>query len=86
MKGLLRYAALVLLLGGLAFWAARGANTGWTKNRIAKKSVDEVTGIEAIAYEEHFVPGVEFLGALAGGACALGGLSFLFKNKSKSTL
>jgi hypothetical protein len=84
MKTLLRSAALVLLLGGLGFWAAKGANTGWTKNRVAKKTVDEVTGIEAVSYEERFVPGVEFLGGIVAGAGALAGVSFLFKSKSKT--
>jgi len=83
MRTLLRIAALVLLLGGLAFWAVKGANTGWTKNRVEKKTVDEVTGIEAVNYEERFVPGVEFLVGIAAGALVLAGVSFLFKAKSK---
>ena len=40
MKRLLRIAALIVLLGGFGFWAAKGANTGWTKNRVEKKTVD----------------------------------------------
>ena len=88
MRTFLRAAAVAILLGGLAFWAAKGANTGWTKNRVEKKSVDEVTGIEAITYEERFIPGVDFLGGVVVGAGALGGLSFLFgrRNKSESTI
>ena len=83
MRRFLRIAALVVLLGGLGFWAAKGANTGWTKNRVAKTAVDEVTGIEAITYEERFVPGVEFLGGVAAGAGALAGFSFLFGKQKK---
>jgi hypothetical protein len=83
MRKFLRIAALVVLLGGLGFWAAKGANTGWTKNRVEVKKVDEVTGIEAINYEERFIPGVEFLGGVVAGAGALAGLSFLFGRKNK---
>ena len=83
MKKFLRIAALIVILGGLGFWAAKGANTGWTKNRVEVKKVDEVTGIEAISYEERFVPGVEFLGGVVAGAGALAGLSFLFGKKKK---
>jgi hypothetical protein len=79
-KGL-RVLALVIALGAIAFWAALGANAGFTKNRVAKKTVDEVTGIEAITYEDRFVPGVEFLGGAIVGAGALAGVSFLFGRK-----
>lgn len=83
MRRRLRTVALVVLLGGLGFWFAKGANTGWTKNRVEKKTLDEVTGIEAITYEDRFVPGVEFLGGVAAGAGALAGISFLFAKKKK---
>ena len=83
MRTILRIAALVALLGGLGFWLAKGANTGWTKNQVAKKTLDEVTGIEAISYEDRFVPGVEFLGGAVAGAAALAGLSFVFGKKTK---
>ena len=83
MRRFLRIAALIVLLGGLGFWVAKGANTGWTKNRVEKKTVDEVTGIEAISYDERFIPGVEFLAGVAAGAGALAGISFLFGRKKK---
>jgi hypothetical protein len=79
-KGL-RVLALLIAVGAIAFWAAKGANTGFTKNRVAKKTVDEVTGIEAITYEDRFVPGVEFLGGAMASAGALAGASFLFGKK-----
>jgi hypothetical protein len=84
MRKLLRIVALVVLLGGLGFWFAKGANTGWTKNRVEKKTVDEVTGIEAVSYEERLVPGVEFLGGAVVGAGALAGLSLLFGRKKNN--
>lgn len=83
MKRNLRRTALVLALAALGYWAAAGANLGWTKNRVPKTSVDEVTGIEAIHYEDRFVPGVDFLGGAALGAGTLMAVSFLFRNKSK---
>jgi len=84
MKKTLRIVALIVLLGGLGFWAAKGGNTGFTKNRVEVKTMDEVTGIEAIAYEDRFVPGVEFLGGAILGAGALWGVSLLF-NRNRNT-
>ena len=72
--------ALVLLAGGL--WLAAGANRGWTKTAVPVKTTDEVTGIEGISYQPRFVPGVDFLGAVALGAGALAGVSLLFRTKT----
>ena len=44
-----------------AFWAAAGWNLGWTKTQIPVKQVDEITGIEFVTYQKHFMPGVELL-------------------------
>ena len=73
--------ALGFVLAAAGFWLATGANRGWTKTSVPKKTLDEVAGIVGITYEKRFVPGVDFL-ALAGvGAIALAGVSFLFRNK-----
>jgi len=80
-KTVLRIIAAALVLGALAYWAATGANRGWTKTSVPVKTLDEVTGIEGILYKKKFVPGVDFL-AVAGvmGAIFLGA-SFLFRTK-----
>ncbi len=70
--------AMVLLVGSLAFWAASGANRGWTKTSIPKRITDETTGLEGIQWQHKFVPGVDFLGVACLGAGVLIGVSFLF--------
>ena len=75
--------AVLVALGGLAFWLATGANRGWTKNRVEKRTVDEVTGIEGVAFEKRFVPGVDFLGGIMVGAGSLAGISLLVGKKEK---
>jgi hypothetical protein len=86
MKRTLRIVAVLVALAGLGFWLAAGANAGWTKNRVEKRTVDEVTGIEAVSFENKFVPGVDFLGGIAVGAGALAGVSLLFRKKEKSAV
>ncbi len=81
LRRILQGLAGLLLLGGLCFWLARGANRGWTKTSVPVKTLDPVLGIEAINYEKRFVPGVEFLGVAVVGAGILGGCSFLVSRK-----
>ena len=81
MKRTIRMIAAILIVGAIAFWAATGANRGWTKTSVPKKIVDEVTGIEGVTYEKHFVPGVDFVGAALLGAGILAGISILFRTK-----
>jgi hypothetical protein len=83
MKRTLRIIAAVLVVGAIAFWAATGANRGWTKTRVPKKVVDEVTGLEGIQWQDKFVPGVDFLGVALLGAGFLAGVSFFVPAKSK---
>ena len=79
MKRTLQILALVVALGGVITWAATGANRAWTKTSVAVKTLDEVTGIEGITYKKKFLPGVDFLGAVLGGAALLGGASCFFR-------
>lgn len=83
MKRTIRMIAAILIVGAIAFWAATGANRGWTKTRIPRKTVDEATGLEGIQWQEKFVPGVDFLGAAFLGAGILAGISFFVPAKSK---
>ena len=85
MKGALRVIALVVALGAVTCWFATGAHRGWTQTKVPVKTVDEVTGIEGVKYEDRFVMGVELLGAALLGAGILAGISFLFRNKTKQT-
>jgi hypothetical protein len=81
MSKTLRILALVLALAAAATWLATGGNRGWTKTSVPVKTVDEITGLEAVNYEKRFVPGLDFLGAALLGASLLAGGAFLFRNK-----
>ena len=85
MKKILRVIALILIVGSMIFWVAAGANRGWTKTSVPKKTLDEVTGIEGVTYEKHFVPGVDFLGAVFFGAGILAGISIVLRTKSNDS-
>jgi len=85
LRKLFRILAVLLAVAGLAAWLAAGANRGWTKNRVEKRTVDEVTGIEGITYEDRFVPGVDLLAGTLVGAGVLAGVSLLFRKKDKVT-
>ena len=83
MKRSVRILAALLVLGAVAFWAAAGANPGWTKTRVPKKVVDKVTGLEGVQWQDKFVPGVDFLGAALLGAGVLAGISLFVPAKSR---
>lgn len=84
MKKTLRILAVLVLLAAGATWLATGANRGWTKTSVAVKTLDPVTGIEGITYQNKFLPGVDFLGGAAAIAAVLAGASFLFRNKKQT--
>lgn len=76
----LQVLALVVALGAGSAWLAAGAQRSWTKTTVPVKTVDDVTGIEGITYQNKFVPGLDFLGAALLGAGILAGASLIFKN------
>ena len=81
MRKLLRIFALILVLAAATCWLAGGANLGWTKTSVPLKTVDEVTGLDHIEWQQKFVPGVDFLGASLAAAVLLAGVSFAFRDK-----
>lgn len=84
MRRTLQLIALVVALSAVAFWAARGANRGWTKTQVQVTTVDEVTGLDDIRWKDEFVPGVDILGGALLGAGILAGASLLIRNKPKT--
>ena len=85
MKRVLQILALAVGILAIVFWAAAGAQRGWTKTSIPVKSVDEITGIEGITYKKQFVPGLDFLGAGLLGAGFLAGVSLFFRQTRTKT-
>lgn len=87
MKRALQILAVVLAVATLSVWVAKGANTGWTKNRVQVKTVDPITEIEQVEWQDKFLPGLDFLGGgLAVTGALLGGSFFIRKsNKQQQT-
>ena len=83
MKRSLRLIAALLMAGAVVFWAAAGANRGWTKTQIPIKTMDPVTGLEGIQWQAKFVPGVDFLGAALLESGILAAISFFTSRKPK---
>jgi hypothetical protein len=81
MKNSLRFLALAFLVAMTGWWLAAGAHRGWTQTSVARKTLDEVTGIEAITYEKRFVPGLDFVGAVLIGTTLLVGASCLVRQQ-----
>jgi hypothetical protein len=72
-----------LAVFSFAFWAAAGWNKGWTKTQIPITQTDEVTGIEYVTYQDHFMPGVELFGLALIFCLGLFAITFI-RLKSKS--
>lgn len=71
MKRAIQIAAAVLAIATVGLWFAKGANPGWTKNRVQVKTLDPVTEIEQVEWQNKFLPGVDILG---GGLAVAGAL------------
>lgn len=72
LRNLLRVLSVTIIVSAGITWFAFGGNPGWTKTSVPVRTVDEVTGIEAVTYEKRFVPGIDFFAA----ATLLSGLVF----------
>ena len=85
MRKTLRAIAWIIAVGAVAVWAATGANRGWTRTLVEKRTLDEVTGIEGITHEKRFQPGIDFLGAAFGIAIVLAGASLFLRKQPRAT-
>ncbi len=85
MKKAFRILAVVLALAGVLCWIVLGAHHGWSQTSVPVKTIDEVTGIEAVEYRRQFVPGLDFLGSTLLGAGALATISLFFRKQPIKT-
>ena len=86
MKLFLKWTSLLVVVAAAVLWLSAGANRGWTKTSVEKRTMDEVTGLEGITYESRFVPGLDFLGGALLAAGILAGASLLFRTKPNTQL
>lgn len=88
MKRGIQILAAALAVATLGFWFAKGANVGWTKDRIEViKSIDPVTGIAEREWQDKYMPGLNVLGgglAIAG-ALFVGSLFIRKQTKQQQT-
>ncbi len=86
MKRVIQILAAVLVVVIVGFWLVKGANLGWTKNRIQVMTVDPITEIESPTWQDKFVPGLDFLGGglAVAGVLAAGSL-FIRKQTKQQT-
>jgi hypothetical protein len=84
MRSALRLLALIVLVGTLVWWARTGAHRGWSKNSVEVRTLDEITGIEQITYDDRFVPGIDTLAIGGAAAAAIAGLSFVFRPRPRA--
>jgi uncharacterized protein YneF (UPF0154 family) len=83
MKRTLIIVAVVLAVLTGSFWAVKGAHIGWTQNKQQVKTIDPITEIEQIEWQEKFLPGLDFLAIGLGLASALLVGSFFCRNQTK---
>jgi hypothetical protein len=68
MKNSLRFLALAFLVAMTGWWLAAGAHRGWTQTSVARKTLDEV-------------PGLDFVGASVIGTVLIVGASCLVRRQ-----
>lgn len=81
MRLVLRLSALAIILVTVVLWFFGGMNLGFTQTSVPKKVKDPVTEIEVDVWENHFLPGVDFLAGGAALGLVVAGSSFLFRKK-----
>lgn len=67
----LRLIALLLFLATVGTWIYTGCHIGWTKTQVQEIQIEEVTEMEVVVIHDHFVAGIDFLGAGVGMALLL---------------
>ena len=86
MRQFIRLIALSILLATTLFWLTQGAHREWSQLYTTRTEIDPATQIEYEVREDHYVPGLDFLGLSVLASFLVFSTSFAFRRRPKSEI
>lgn len=86
MRQFIRLIALSILLATTLFWFSQGAHREWSQLYTTRTEIDPATEIEYEVREDHYVPGLDFLGLSLLGSFLIFSTSFAFRRRPKGEI
>jgi hypothetical protein len=86
MRQFIRLIALSILLATTLFWLTQGAHREWSQLYTTRTEIDPATQIEYEVREDHYVPGLDFLGLSVLVSFLVFSASFAFRRRPKGEI
>lgn len=86
MRQFIRLIALSVLLATTLFWLTQGAHREWSQLYTSRTEIDPATQIEYEVREDHYVPGLDFLGLSVLASFLIFSTSFAFRRRPKGEI
>lgn len=86
MRQFIRLIALSILLATTLFWLTQGAHREWSQHYTTRTEIDPATQIEYEVREDHYVPGLDFLGLSVLASFLIFSTSFAFRRRPKGEI
>jgi len=83
MRQFIRLIALSILLATTLFWLTQGAHRDWSQTYTTRTEIDPTTQIEYEVRENHYIPGLDFLGLSILASFLIFSSSFAFRRRPK---
>ena len=83
MRQFIRLIALSILLATTLFWLTQGAHREWSQLYTTRTEIDPTTQIEYEVREDHYVPGLDFLGLSVLVSFLVFSTSFAFRRRPR---
>lgn len=85
MKKKLAIVLIILSLGIVGYWLARGAHV-WTKTEVPVQVEDELFGTTTTTWKKEFHPGLEYVGPISVALLLGAGILFWMSRRESRTL
>ena len=86
MRQFIRLIALSILLATTLFWLTQGAHREWSQRDTTRTEIDPATQIEYEVREDHYVPGLDFIGLSVLASFLIFSTSFAFRRRPKGEI